>query len=673
MRALLISLMLWATAFSAAAQTVVDSPEAAKTSLTIYPDNLAMVTEVRRVTLPKGPATIRFLGVSDQIIPQSAVLQEFEGLSLERNFDTDVISKGSLMEKAVGEIITIRRVNPATGGVSEVAAKLLAAPLQGLYRQNNRRPFDHKIQGAVFEVDGRVEALECSGLAEAVLYSQLPEGLNPSPVLSLSVESETAGETEVTISYLTRGLGWEADYRMDMPPQARQGSLLGWLTLTNGTSKNFKNVPTAIVAGTLNRARDDYMPALTRIFTPNCWPKGSTKTGISNTDESLYRATNIAPGALRREAPPVAYYSVADLGAQDEVIATASRRQAVREDLGDYKLYRTPEPVTVAPMQTKQIAFLNIPDVEADRVFAFSFSEAPEWGPMGATVEYRVDNSQEGNLAQPLPKGNFRVFTNRENGAPAYLGEDSVDNLAVDLPVDIEVSRSIAVQMQSRIEGISRGEGDDAVHEIHLTADIFNATSDKVETEVEIRELFLRQDDISETSHAHDPEEIIPTYPITLKPESAEQFKLVVPMQQLFYFDYNDLDFEDEDYIGETQTSYAIGRYGLSSSLGGGDNWANQYFNQITGLSLKIDTTLLAYSKTETEDGDEEITAELKHVIKNTTNKTAKMAFVLPDEFETLHILSSSIEPDKSNENAWVLELKPGQRRVLSYELLVVE
>jgi len=45
--------------------------------LTIYPDNLAMVTEVRRVTLPKGPATIRFLGVSDQIIPQSAVLQEF--------------------------------------------------------------------------------------------------------------------------------------------------------------------------------------------------------------------------------------------------------------------------------------------------------------------------------------------------------------------------------------------------------------------------------------------------------------------------------------------------------------------------------------------------------------------------------------------------------------------
>jgi len=127
--------------------------------------------------------------------------------------------------------------------------------------------------------------------------------------------------------------------------------------------------------------------------------------------------------------------------AQDEIVVTASKRQAVREDLGDYKLYRTPEPVTVAPMQTKQIAFLSVPNVEADRVFAFSFSEA-----------------QEGNLAQPLPKGNFRVFTNRENGVPAYLGEDRVDNLAVDLPADIKVSNSIAVQMQSRIEGVTTGQ-----------------------------------------------------------------------------------------------------------------------------------------------------------------------------------------------------------------------
>ena len=669
MRALLISLMLWATALSAAAQTVVDSPEAAQTSLTIYPDNLAMVTEVRRVTLPKGPATIRFLGVSDQIIPQSAVLQEFEGLNLERNFDTDVITQGSLMEKAVGETITIRRVNPATGDVTEVAAKLLAAPLQNIPAQNRRWARQQNVQGGVFEVDGRVEALECSGLAESVLYSQLPEGLNPSPVLSLIVESETAGETEVTISYLTRGLGWEADYRMDMPPGSREGSLLGWLTLTNGTSKNFENVPTAIVAGTLNRARDDYKPALTRVFTPNCWPKGSTKTGVINRPPPPPQMQSNYGGIQYSIAPaPVAMMD----RAQDEIIVTATKRSAQREDLGDYKLYRTPEPVTVAPMQTKQIAFLSVPNVEADRVFAFSFSEAPEWGPFGATVEYRVDNSQEGNLAQPLPKGNFRVFTNRANGVPAYLGEDRVDNLAVDLPADIKVSQSIAVQMQSRIEGVTTGQGDDVMHEIQLTADIFNATPETVETEVEIRELLLRQDDISEASHPHDPEEIIPTYPISIAAESAERFKLVVPVQEIFYFDYDDLDFEDEEDMGDKQISYAQGRYSLSSNLGA-ENWASQYFNDITGLSLKIETTLVSFLETETEQGDNEVTLKLKHVVKNTTDKTVKMAFVFPDKFESARILKSSIEPDPINDNTWVLELKPGQSRTLSYEMFVIE
>ena len=666
MRLILISIMLWSVALTASAQIVVDSERAEQTSLTIYPDDLAMVTEVRKVTLPKGLVTIRFLGVSDQIIPQSAILQEFEGLNLERNFDTDVITQGSLMEKAVGEVITIRRVNPATGAVSEVQAKLLAAPLQQASAQSLRWARQRLIQGAVFEINGRVEALECSGLAEAVLYSRLPEGLNPSPVLSLIVESDVAGETEVTISYLTRGLGWEADYRMDMASEATEGSLLGWLTLTNRTSKSFEKVPTAIVAGTLNRADDDYRPALPRIFTPNCWARGSTKTGVRNVVPIVSKMTRFEDGSV---APAPVAYSVADFE-NDEIIVTASKRQATREDLGDYKLYRTPQPVTVAPMQTKQVAFLSIPNVEADRVFAFNFPTSEPSAPFGATVEYRVDNSKEGNLAQPLPKGNFRVFTKRANGVPAYLGEDRVDNLAVDLPADIEVSESTAVQMQSRIEGISRGKGDNAVHEVRFSANIYNATEQAVETEIEIRDIFLRLDDIRKASHAHDPDEIVPTYPIAVAPESAERFELVVPMQEIYYFDYDDFDFADAGRLKKTRTSYAAGRYGLSSSLGAG-GWATRYFNQVSGLSLKVDTTLLSYNEDEAGEGDVEITAKVKHVVKNTTDKTVKMAFVLPDDYGPIKILNSSIETDSKNVNTWLLTLQPGQSKTLTYEVLL--
>jgi len=103
------------------------------------------------------------------------------------------------------------------------------------------------------------------------------------------------------------------------------------------------------------------------------------------------------------------------------------------------------------------------------------------------------------------------------------------------------------------------------------------------------------------------------------------------------------------------------------------ENWASQYFNDITGLSLKTETTLVSFSKDETEEGGDEVTLKLKHVVKNTTDKTVKMAFVFPDEFETARIVSSSIEPDPINDNTWMLELKPGQSRTLSYEMLLVE
>jgi len=44
-------ILLWAFS-EASAQQVVNSPAADQTALTIYPDDLAMVTEVRKISIP---------------------------------------------------------------------------------------------------------------------------------------------------------------------------------------------------------------------------------------------------------------------------------------------------------------------------------------------------------------------------------------------------------------------------------------------------------------------------------------------------------------------------------------------------------------------------------------------------------------------------------------------
>ena len=234
MRVAFLTALCLLVAYAASAQDIdpegfgdvqsVDSKDISSTGLTIYPDNLGFVRETRTIDVPAGVVDLRFFGVSDMIIPQSAVLESFEGLRLEGNFDSDLISPAKLINRSVGEVMTIRRVNPVTGAATLVRAELVSAALDASGHTS-----------AVFSTADWVEGYQCSGLAEALVLSNLPDDLHSVPVLSTRVVSETAGPKEITLTYMTRGLGWAADYRMDVEEGSDEVGLLGWLTLTNKT------------------------------------------------------------------------------------------------------------------------------------------------------------------------------------------------------------------------------------------------------------------------------------------------------------------------------------------------------------------------------------------------------------------------------------------------------
>ena len=136
----------------------VDSKDITSTTLTIYPDNLGLVRETRTIDVPAGVVDIRFFGVSDMIIPQSAVLEEFEGLRLERNFDSDLISPAKLLDQSVGKMLTIRRLNPVTSVSDLVRAELISAA-----------PEANGTMSAVFSTADGVEGYQCSGLPESII------------------------------------------------------------------------------------------------------------------------------------------------------------------------------------------------------------------------------------------------------------------------------------------------------------------------------------------------------------------------------------------------------------------------------------------------------------------------------------------------------------------------
>src|SRR5208283_4067941 len=93
-------------------------------SVTIYPDDLALVQDRRDIDVKGGRQRIEFEDVSALIRPETVSLTA--SAIVEQNFDFDLLTPAKLMEKAVGQTITIVRINPASGAELREQAQVLA-------------------------------------------------------------------------------------------------------------------------------------------------------------------------------------------------------------------------------------------------------------------------------------------------------------------------------------------------------------------------------------------------------------------------------------------------------------------------------------------------------------------------------------------------------------------
>jgi len=228
------------------ASALLASPALAQTSqgdvaVTIYNDNLALVQDTRQLAIGAQRSRIEFPDVSGQIRPETVTLSG-EGLGIvEQNFDFDLLSPQKLMEKAVGQQVTLVRTNPANGAETRERATVLA--VNG---------------GVVLRIGDRIEVLRDDSLPVRVIFDKVPENLRARPTLSVTVESERSGTRPVRLSYLTPGLGWKADYVTLFDEKAGRIDVQGWITLTNTTGTTFSNADTLLVAGQVQQQNQDY-------------------------------------------------------------------------------------------------------------------------------------------------------------------------------------------------------------------------------------------------------------------------------------------------------------------------------------------------------------------------------------------------------------------------------
>lgn len=204
-------------------------------AVTIYQNGQSLIQDSRQMNLPSGRSKQEFPDVSAQIRAETVTLTG-PGIGIvEQNFDYDLLTPAKLMEKAVGQTVTLLRTNVATGVETRVRAKVLAAN-----------------GGVVLQIGDSIEVLRDDGLPVRVIFDRVPPNLRARPTLSVTVESK-GGLTPTTLTYLTPGLGWTSDYVTLFDDAKQTIDVQGWVTLTNNTGTDYTNADVLLVAGNPNQ------------------------------------------------------------------------------------------------------------------------------------------------------------------------------------------------------------------------------------------------------------------------------------------------------------------------------------------------------------------------------------------------------------------------------------
>src|SRR5258706_7773404 len=210
-------------------------------AVTVYNSNIALVRDVRQLTLPSGYFRLKFMDIAATVNPATVhfrSLTEPEKLGvIEQNYEYDLLEPAKLLHKYVGKEITLERsyFENNTTKREQFKATLLA--------DNN---------GTVWKVGNDI----ITNLAvESYHFPEVPANLYDLPTLLLSMENSGARKQQVEASYLAANLSWNADYVLTVGRDDKAADLDGWATLDNNSVTAFHNARLQLVAGDLNRVQ----------------------------------------------------------------------------------------------------------------------------------------------------------------------------------------------------------------------------------------------------------------------------------------------------------------------------------------------------------------------------------------------------------------------------------
>lgn len=351
----------------------------AEVALTIYNQNFAVVRDSVPLNLQAGENLVSYDRATAQVIPDSVVLRDATGTLVfslrEQSYRNDPVSQGLLLSLFEGKSIPFQKIYP-DGKVEMITGKVVRSGY-GPGGRGQSSPVIETENGLQFSLPGEP------------LFPSLGDDSILRPTLSWELACEAEAQGEAQLSYLTRGLSWEASYNLVAPEEGQEVTLSGWITAKNHSGTGFENAKLKLVAGDVNTTQ----------------PRPTSRMASREMMESF-----------------------------------AMEDKVEQKDFDDFHLYTLPRPITLRDQETKQVEFLRAPQVKASKFYlyeplAYRYSggrntnQAEDTTSKDVAIYWTFKNSEENGLGVPMPAGTVRFY--REDSADGnleFVGENRIDH-----------------------------------------------------------------------------------------------------------------------------------------------------------------------------------------------------------------------------------------------------
>jgi hypothetical protein len=399
-----------------------------RTALTIYNQDFAVIRTPVELNLQAGTTEVSETNVTAQVEPDSVVLRDVTGKRpihiLEQNYDGALRVQSQMLAKFEGK--TIDFSTPMSDGtVKLVQGRIIRAgyvPQFDLLERYGQQYYYQMQQGQqqqepLIEVDGKLRY----GLPGIPQFPSNTPGLTLHPTLHWLIASDKAAKFAAELDYITRGLRWDATYNVIAPaedgPAGQRLDMSGWVNVTNESGTDFREASLQLMAGDISKL-------------------------VNNN------------GVFAARGGPVAQ-SISVNGA-------AGTEQITQKSFDDYHLYDLHRTATLLDHQSKQIEFLNVTGIPAERVYVYDgFKVDGQNGQMmyyqwnqenfGTGTNKKVwimqefKNSDANHLGMPLPKGRMRFYRRDADGSLQFVGENTIDHTPKDETVKVYLGNAFDI------------------------------------------------------------------------------------------------------------------------------------------------------------------------------------------------------------------------------------